>query len=69
MMDLFSRLKPADILEDAQQTDVVGDMELFFRYLDSGEATADYDRMLAEQQRRFAFFQQTGECPNDASED
>ena len=59
----------ADILALPQQTDVVGDVELFLRYIDSGQATADYDRMLAEQQRRFAHFQQTGECPCDASEE
>ena len=45
-----------DIMALPQQTDVVGDLDLFMRYLDSGQAAQDYERKMAEQQELFDRF-------------
>ena len=45
-----------DIMALPQQTDVVGDLDLFMHYLDSGKAALDWEGRMAGQQELFERF-------------
>ena len=45
-----------DIMALPQQTDVVGDLDLFMHYLDSGQAALDWEGRMVEQRELFDRF-------------